>query len=46
MTSLATARQRRKLARSNLDNFEFTIIRKKQIEPFKLDFITLKRLEE
>ena len=46
MTSLATARKRRELARSNLANFESTITRKKQIEPFKLDLITLQRLEE
>ena len=46
MTSLATARKRRELARSNLANFESTITRKKQIEPFKLDPITLQRLEE
>ena len=46
MTSLATARKRRELARSNLANFESTITRKKQIKPFKLDVITLQRLEE
>ena len=46
MTSLATARKRRELARSNLANFESTITWKKQIEPSKLDLITLQRLEE
>ena len=46
MTSLVTARKRRELAQSNLANFESTITRKKQIEPFKLDLITLQHLEE
>ena len=46
MASLATARKRRELARSNLANFESTVTRKQQIEPFKLDLITFQRLEE
>ena len=46
MAALATARKRRELARSNLANFESTVTRKQQIEPFKLDLITFQRLEE
>ena len=46
MTSLVTVHKRRELVRSNLANIESTITRKKQIEPFKLDIITLQNLEE
>ena len=46
MTSLASARKRRELIRSNMSNFEPTVTQIKQIEPFKLDLITLQRLEE
>ena len=46
MTSLASARKRRELIRSNLSKFESTVTQIKQIEPFKLDLITLQRLEE
>ena len=48
MTSLATARKRRELARFILANFESTVTLKKQkqIEPFKLDLTTPQRFEE
>ena len=46
MTPLGIACKRRELARSNLANYESTIARKKEIEPFKVDLTTLQRLEE